>query len=93
MSTPRLLLATLALAGCSGAGTKVVIDYEREATFAGRETYTWVFVSEEKRALYGAPNPVTADRIVEVVDSALTSKGFRRVSPPESPDLLVGFAL
>lgn len=91
MHASRILVAALVLAGCSGAGTKVVTDYDREASFAGRETYTWVFVSEKDRALYGAPSQESQDRVVEAVDSALAAKGYRRVS--QTPDLLVGFAV
>ena len=45
MYRSRALLAALVALGCGG-GTNVVIDYDREATFAGRETYTWVFHDE-----------------------------------------------
>ncbi len=92
MSRLGILLAALVATGCGG-GTKVVIDYDREATFAGRETYTWVFLDEEDRALYGAPSAASQDRIVEAMDSALASMGYRKVIPPTDPDLLVGFAV
>jgi len=92
MSKSRILLAALVAAGCGG-GTNVVIDHDRQATFAGRETYTWVFVNEENRALYGAPSQASQDRIIEAMDSALTAMGYRKVTPPTEPDLLVGFAV
>ena len=92
MSKSRILLAALITAGCGG-GTNVVIDYDRQATFAGRETYTWVFLNEEDRALYGAPSQASQDRIVEAVESKLTAMGYRKVTPPTDADLLVGFAV
>lgn len=92
MSKSRILLAALITAGCGG-GTNVVIDYDRQATFAGRETYTWVFLNEEDRALYGAPSQASQDRIVETMNSELTAMGYRKVTPPTDADLLVGFAV
>jgi hypothetical protein len=91
MNATRLLIAAILLAGCSSAGTKVVTDFDREASFDGRETYTWVFVSEDQFALSGSPTRESELRVVEAVDSALAEKGFRKVS--ENPDLLVGFAV
>jgi hypothetical protein len=92
MSKSRILLAALVATGCGG-GTNVTVDFDREATFAGRETYTWVFLDEKDRALSGAPTPASQDRIIEAMDSALTAMGYRKVTPPTDPDLLVGFAV
>jgi len=92
MSKSPILLAALVAAGCGG-GTNVVIDFDREASFAGRESYSWVFVDEDNRALSGAPTAASQDRVIEAMDSALTAMGYRKVTPPTDPDLLVGFAV
>jgi hypothetical protein len=73
-----ILLAVLALAGCSTM--TVSTDYDRSASFAAYKTFDFIPAPEVK-------NPLIRARVEEAITKELTAKGFTRSS--ENPDLLI----
>ncbi len=81
------LLAVAALAGCSSL--KVNTEYDPTAPYASFKTYAWNPAPPGPEQAPAIRNPVIRDRVVAAVDRELGAKGFTRVTPDASPDLLV----
>jgi hypothetical protein len=73
-----ILLAALALAGCSTM--TVSTDYDRTASFAAYKTFDFIPPQEIK-------NPLVRQRIEDAITAQLQAKGLTRSS--ENPDLLI----
>jgi Domain of unknown function (DUF4136) len=76
------LVASLGLSATRAAAQEVSVDYDRQADFSKCATYAWA---------PGTPsgNPLADRRIVEAIDAALASKGFRKSE--ENPGCLVTY--
>ena len=77
-STCVVLLAVLALAGCSTM--TVSTDFDRSASFAAYKTFDFIPAEEVK-------NPLIRQRIEDAIAAQLQAKGLTRSS--ENPDLLI----
>jgi hypothetical protein len=77
-TTMLVLLAVLALAGCSTM--TVSTDYDRSASFTAYKTFDFIPAPEVK-------NPLIRARVEDAIVKQLTAKGLTRSS--ENPDLLI----
>ncbi|HMK22675.1 MAG TPA: DUF4136 domain-containing protein, partial [Terriglobales bacterium] len=75
---PGLIMA-LTLAACA---PKVVIDFDKEADFAGYRTYAWETGTPVK-------NQLMDRRIIAAIDAQLAAKGFQK--QVTDPDLFVSY--
>ena len=90
----RMLAFALALAACSSM--KVQTEYDRNADFKGYRTYAWLLQQPGPEQPPEARDPRIREAVFRGVDQALASKGLTRVTPDQSPELLVavhGWAL
>jgi hypothetical protein len=88
MFVRRVFLAvvgTVLVAGCSGVSVNT--DYDREADFAGYETFAWVPGNAE-----AARNPLLLKRVQKMAEGILSEKGYRRLEDADAADMLVGFS-
>ncbi|MCG8467048.1 MAG: DUF4136 domain-containing protein [Gemmatimonadetes bacterium] len=89
------LFAAVAVGGC--ASLRVASDYDRDVSFAGRETWDWVAPAaaegtEEEAAEVERVNPFIDRRLERAVRDELAARGYRRVE--EGPvDLLVAVSV
>ncbi len=72
----------VALAATPAMAQKVNIDYSHEFDFESAKTFQYVQFEESK-----VPNPLMAERIVNLVKEKLTSGGLQEVT--ENPDIFV----
>lgn len=71
------LVAVGATVGC--ASLRVGSDYDRDVSFAARETYDWVDSPEEDAQDVARVNPFIERRLRRAVDDELEFRGYRRV--------------
>jgi len=76
----HVLAAGLALGAASAAAQEVTVDRDKSADFSRCATYAWAPGQP-------AQNPIADRRIVEGIDAALASKGWRKVQ--ENPGCYV----
>src|SRR5271155_3200914 len=77
---PWSLILLILAVGSALAGMNV--DWDKAANFGNYKTYAWDKGTPAK-------NPLWDQRIVDAVDQQLAAKGFRKVDPGASPDLIV----
>lgn len=83
-----LFLITFAASACGG-GITINTDYDPNADFSGYQTYQWAQRTETGDDDPRVYNPITASRVKEAVNYALTAKGMREVN--SSPDFYVAW--
>lgn len=76
----------LFLGGCQTL--KVRSDYDRQASFAGFHSFTWL-----ARDHHGNANPLTVQRVHDAVQAELIRKGFVYVSDGAQADFVVDFTI
>jgi hypothetical protein len=79
-----LIGACLALLGTVAVAQSVTYDFDHAANFSKYKTYAWTRGTELTDELNHA-------RVVRAIDAALVAKGFSRVEPGASPDVLVAY--
>ena len=87
-----LLIFALLATGC--AANKPIVDYDQSTDFAAYRDFA--FLSEHPMIVTPDTPPVSPlleGRMMRVIDGVLASKGFTRVSDPESADFTVGFTV
>jgi hypothetical protein len=77
-----LLAATLTLLSAPAFAQEVTYDFNEATDFSRLKTYAWA--SEGN-----LDDELNHQRIVEAVDTQLAAKGFAKVGPGASPDVLV----
>ena len=83
----RTLAFALALAACSSM--KVQTEYDRNADFKGYRSYAWLLQQPGPEQSPEARDPRIREAVFQGIDQALASKGLTRVTPDQSPELLV----
>ena len=86
-----MALVVLACTGSSSFAQKVRVDFDHGADFYHYKTYRWVNVPEVRPAEAQFPNQLMQERIVGLVEEALTAKHFRRVET--GGDLLLDYQM
>jgi len=77
-----LAMALLFVASLPAVAQKVVVDFDKAASFTNFKTYAWKEGTPAK-------NPLNNTRILNAIDKELAAKGFMKVDPEQNPDLLV----
>ena len=79
----------LALTGCSSI--RATADYDRTASFGSLHTYAWRTAPQQGPGDPRLDNSLLDARVKHAVDRELEAKGYRKVSPEERADFLVGY--
>ena len=82
---PRVISLTVALLlvlSLPAVAQKVVVDYDKNASFKTFKTYAWKEGTPAK-------NPLVQTRITDAIDKQLAAKGFMKVDAEQNPDLVV----
>jgi hypothetical protein len=79
-----MTMVSVALLGTMAVAQNVTYDFDKAADFSRFKTYAWV---------RGTPvnDPLNDTRIVNAIDSQLTSHGFSKVDAAAGPDVLVAY--
>lgn len=83
---PVAALIAWAVAGC--ATLRVGSDYDRQASFAGYHTFTWL-----PRERYGTRNPLVVQRARDAIQAELVRKGYVLDPDPATADFAVDFTI
>jgi hypothetical protein len=83
---PFVLLMGWAVAGCTTL--RVGSDYDRQTSFAGYHTFTWL-----PRTRYGTRNPLVIQRAQDAIEAELVRKGYTLASAPPTADFAVDFTI
>lgn len=78
------LTAVLVAVSAAAFAQNVTYDFDRTANFGAFRTYAWVKGTE-------LDDPLNHQRIVSAVDAQLAARGFRKVEPGATPDVLVAY--
>lgn len=87
------IVAALMLSACGTPAGKVDILQSSSARVVPGSTYAWAPVSSASQQASDprVANDIIQQRIMTAVDTALSAKGFRRVSNPDQAALLVSY--
>lgn len=91
--TAAAIVGLLSLSACGTPAGNVDVLQSSTASVAPGSTYAWAPVSSASQRASDPriANDIIQQRIVSAVDSALSAKGFRRVSSPDQATLLVSY--
>lgn len=92
-NTFTLLALALVVGGCSTRPYQTDYDFDSTASFDSYKTWSWISDSPLILSDDTPSNPMLESRIMDHVDRAMTSKGFRKVDSPEEADLTVSFTV
>lgn len=77
-----LTMALLLVTSLPAVAQKVIVDYDKAASFTNYKTYAWKEGTPAK-------NPLNNTRILEAIDKQLAAKGFMKVDAEQNPDLII----
>jgi hypothetical protein len=83
---PVALLIAWAALGC--ATLRVGSDYDKQASFAGYHTFTWL-----PRERYGTRNPLVVQRARDAVQAELVRKGYALAADAAAAEFAVDFTI
>ncbi|MBB3046517.1 hypothetical protein FHR99_000753 [Litorivivens lipolytica] len=90
MGKMLVLALTIVLTACAGA--PVATDYDTDFPFASVKRYAWLDSgSAEEPDPAARRNDLMRDRLRKAIDDQMAARGYRKVEPSASPDLLVTF--
>jgi hypothetical protein len=77
-----LTMALLLVVSLPAVAQKVVVDFDKAASFTNYKTYAWKEGTPAK-------SPLNNTRILDAIDKQLAAKGFMKVDAEQNPDLVV----
>jgi hypothetical protein len=87
---PRLLVAVIALCGCSTV--RVTTDWDPEADFSKFRSFGWLHEQQPATGNFRLDNPLLDARIRAAVDRTLEQRGYVKVADAGA-DFVVGYHL
>ena len=87
MARIRMLALAVALTACSSM--KVQTEWDKAANFKSYQTYAWITQPPGPEQAPAARDPRIREAVINGIDSALASKGLKKVEVDQSPNLLV----
>ena len=85
-----IMILILFLSSCSSM--RVMIDYDKDASFETYQTFSFVKPKHKPRGRKGhLQNPLFGKEVLKEIQSILESKGFIKADSKETADLLIHF--
>lgn len=89
-----LTIVVLLLGACSSAPFKTEMDYDHDVSFNDLRTWAWISANPMITPNPSAnDNPLWENRIMQLVEAEMGSKGYRLLANPNEADMILAFTI
>ena len=89
-----LAIVVLLLGACSSTPFKTEMDYDHDVSFNNLRTWAWISANPMITPNPSAnDNPLWENRIMQLVEAEMGSKGYRLVANHDEADMILAFTI